>query len=196
MKDMGILSYLKNADSLARSGGTATPGESGWTTPRQRREGMTIFAECFNKNKVPAKRLDFPAGTPIFSEADTASEMYFIEAGVVRITRNVPEIHREISLALLGPEEFFGIISCAMVKSRRSADAKAVTDCTLWQIDRETFREAVTKSPEFARLVIQGLIKRLEELQVKMKNTTEQMAEFTQRMEDLSTIWSSLVTWG
>jgi len=43
---------------------------------------------------------------------------------------------------------------------------------------------------------VETYIKRLEELQVKMKNTTEQMAEFTQRMEDLSTIWSSLVTWG
>ncbi|MEK7821630.1 MAG: cyclic nucleotide-binding domain-containing protein [Planctomycetota bacterium] len=156
---------------------------------------MTILAECFNKNKVPAKRLDFHAGTPVFSEADAADGMYFIETGVVRITRNVPEIRREISLALLGPEEFFGIISCTMGKFR-TADARAVTDCTLWQIDRETFREAVTKSPEFARLVIQGLIKRLEELQVKMRDTTEQMAEFTQRMEDLSTLWSSLVTWG
>src|SRR3989338_3353124 len=94
MKDTGILSYLKSADSLARSGGKATPGESGWTTPRQRREGMTIFAECFNKNKVPAKRLDFHAGAPIFSEADAANEMNFIEAGLVRITRNVPEIRR------------------------------------------------------------------------------------------------------
>ncbi|MBI5125479.1 MAG: cyclic nucleotide-binding domain-containing protein, partial [Planctomycetes bacterium] len=104
---------------------------------------MTIFAECFTKNKVPAKRLDFHAGTLIFSEADAASEMYFIEAGVVRITRNVPEIRREISLALFGQVELFGILYCAMGKARRSAYARAVSDCSLWQLDRETFREAV-----------------------------------------------------
>ncbi|MFN3466797.1 MAG: Crp/Fnr family transcriptional regulator [Candidatus Brocadiales bacterium] len=156
---------------------------------------MTIFAECFNRNKVPAKKQSYQAGTLIFSETDRADGMYFIESGVVRITRTAPEIRREISLALLGPEEFFGIISCTVGKYR-TADARAVTDCTLWQINKETFRETVTKSPEFARLVIQGLIKRLEELQVKMRDTTQQMSEFTRRMEDLSTLWSSLVTWG
>jgi CRP-like cAMP-binding protein len=156
---------------------------------------MSIFEECFSKNGVPAKRQDYRAGTLIFSETDCTDGMYFIESGMVRITRKVPETRREMSLALLGPEEFFGIISFMTGKSR-TADARAVTDCTLWKVDKEAFRKAVTSSPEFAGLVIRGLTKRLEEIHDKMRGTTEQMAEFTQRMENFSALWSSIITWG
>ncbi len=160
-----------------------------------RREVMTAVAECFMRHEVPVKKKNYHAGTLIFSEGDTVSGMYFVESGVVRITRNVPEIGREISLALLGPGECFGIISCITGKPR-TADARAVTDCSIWEMDKDTLREAVSKSPEFAQLMVQGLIKRLEELQTRMRETTEQMAEFARRMENLSTLWNSLITWG
>lgn len=155
---------------------------------------MITFAECFKKNGVSAKRQDYPAGVSVFSEGDNADGMYFIESGVVRIARKMPLAGGEISLALLEQEEFFGIISF-LTGSARMADAMAVTDCCLWQVDKKTFHEAVTRSPEFAGLVIRGLLKRLEELHIKMKDTTEQVAVFTQRMKDLSTLWHSLVTW-
>lgn len=156
---------------------------------------MTVLAECFKKSGVPAKRQEHHAGTLIFSEAENADEMYFIESGMVRITRKVPLTSEEISLALLGPEELFGVIPCLTGKPR-AADARAVTDCTLWHVEKKTFKEAVTRSPEFAQLVINGLLKRLEELHTKLKDTTEQMEEFAGHMEDLSNVWHSLVTWG
>ncbi|HHT9119383.1 MAG TPA: Crp/Fnr family transcriptional regulator [Candidatus Hypogeohydataceae bacterium YC41] len=187
MKAIGFLEYLKGTTLRGPRG--QLPIEEGGS------ESVTVVGECFKKNLVPARRREYHAGTLIFSETDRADGMYFIESGMVRVTRKVPEIHSEISLALLGPEECFGIISFMMGKPR-TADARAVTDCILWQVDKEAFREIVTKNPEFAQLVIQGLLKRLEELHAKMRETTEQMTEFTRHMEDMSNLWHSLVTWG
>lgn len=159
------------------------------------REETTTLAGYFKKNVVLARRQDCGAGTLIFSEADRADGIYFIESGMVRITRKVPEIQKDISLALLGPGECFGVVSFMTRKSRR-ADAMAVTNCVLWEVDRGAFHEIVTRSPAFARLVIQGLLKRLEEVHAEMKDTTEQMVEFTRRMDALANLWHSLVTWG
>lgn len=155
---------------------------------------MPTFTECFKKAAVQAKRQNYSAGALVFSEGDRAQEMYFIESGQVKITRMVPKIHSEITLALLGREDFFGI--SALIGKPRMAKAIAVSDCTIWQVNEEAFYEAMTKNVEFARLVVKDLVKRLDGLQVKMSETTEQMVEFTRRVEDLTSIWHSMVTWG
>ncbi|HHT9119995.1 MAG TPA: Crp/Fnr family transcriptional regulator [Candidatus Hypogeohydataceae bacterium YC41] len=155
---------------------------------------MNVISEWLKKN-VPTRRKNYPAGALIFSTGDSANIVYFIESGDVRITRKMPDIGSDISLGVLGPEELFGIIAF-MTGKPRTADARAVTDCVLWEIDKETFREAVTKDPKFTRFVIKGMTRRLEDLHTKLKNTTELMTDFTRRMEDLSVVWHSLITWG
>ena len=156
---------------------------------------MAIFAECFEKNQVVARRQNYHAGDLIFSEADKADGVYFVESGEVRISRKMPLTGGEISLAILKRDEFFGIVSFLTGRTRM-ADARAITDCCLWMVNKETFHEIVTKSPEFAWLVIQGLLKRLEELHIKMKDTSKQVEEFTTRIENISSLWHSLITWG
>lgn len=156
---------------------------------------MTLFTECFEKNRVAARKHVYHAGDVIFSEGDNANGMYFIESGVVRISRKIPLTGGEVNLSMLEQEEFFGIVSFLTGRARM-ADARAVTESCLWLMDRKTFQEAVTKSPEFARLVIRGVLKRLEDLHIKMKDSSKQMAEFTQRLEGLFALWHSMITWG
>lgn len=150
---------------------------------------ISIF-EQYLKGKVSAKKVSYSANSTIIAEKDIAKEMYFIEAGQVKITRMVPEIEREITIATLGPNEFLGVVGLVM-KKPRIADVVAVTDCILWTLDEKAFREAVVKSPEFALLVIDGLCRRLSNLNEKIRNSSVQMKEFTAHLDELSLLWHS-----
>lgn len=156
---------------------------------------MVNLATYLKGRDIPAKRHAYLAGSKIFSEAEQANGMYFIETGEVKITKNTPETHEVINLATLGPEDFFGILSFSSGRARL-ADATAVTDCTLWEIDKRAFREAVDKCPEFSLLLINGLVRRLEGLNEKMREMSGHLKEFTSRMEDLSSLWHSLAPMG
>ncbi|MFN3466798.1 MAG: Crp/Fnr family transcriptional regulator [Candidatus Brocadiales bacterium] len=156
---------------------------------------MVSLATYMKGQEIPAKRLTYTAGSKIFSEAEQANGMYFIEAGEVRITKNTPQTNESVNLATLGPEDFFGILSFSSGRTRL-ADATAVTDCTLWEIDKNAFCEAVDRCPEFSLLLINGLVKRLENLNEKMREMSGHLKEFTSRMEDLSSLWHSLAPMG
>jgi CRP-like cAMP-binding protein len=150
----------------------------------------TSLFEQYLKGKISAKKVSYSANSTIISEKDIAKEMYFIESGQVKITRMVPEIAREITVATLGPNEFLGLVGLVM-KKPRIADVVAVTDCVLWTLDEKSFREAIAKSPEFAHLVIEGLCRRLNNLNEKIRNSSIQMKEFTTHLEELSLLWHS-----
>ncbi len=156
---------------------------------------MASLATYLKRQEISAKRLSYPAGSKVFSEMDQSNGMYFIESGQVNITKREPRTNSEINLATLGPEDFFGILSFSSGRTRL-ADATAVTDCTVWEIDRRAFKEAVDKCPEFSLVLINGLVRRLESLNEKMKEMSAHLKEFTSRMEDLSSLWHSLAPMG
>lgn len=156
---------------------------------------MVGLATYLKGQDIPAKRLSYLAGNKIFSETDPANEMYFIESGQVKIMKNTPQTNGEVNLATLGPEDFFGILSFSSGRSRL-ADAIALTDCTLWEIDKRAFREAVDRCPEFSLLLINGLVRRLETLNERMGEMSAHLKEFTGRIEDLSSLWHSLAPMG
>lgn len=156
---------------------------------------MVSLSTYFKGQEIPAKRVDYQAGSAIFSEADQADVMYFIESGQVKITKRTSQTRGEVTLATLGAEDFFGVLSFSSGRTRL-ADAIALTKCTLWEIDKRSFKEAVDKSPEFALFFINSLVKRLENLNEKMKDMSEQLREFTRRIDDLSALWYSLAPMG
>ncbi|HHT9119994.1 MAG TPA: Crp/Fnr family transcriptional regulator [Candidatus Hypogeohydataceae bacterium YC41] len=153
---------------------------------------MVSLSTFFERKGVPVKKRPYPAGSRIFSQADLANEIYFLESGQVNITKKALLGQKEINLATLGPGDFFGVLSFTS-GSTRLADATALTDCTLWEIDKKAFEEALDISPEFSMFFISDLAKRLESLNKRMLEISDGLREFTRRIEDLSTLWQSLI---
>lgn len=152
---------------------------------------MKHFIEKYLKNgTISAKKVLYKANSIVFSETDAGDGMYLIESGQVKILKKIPYINREVVLATLGPNENFGELSL-IIGRPRAADIVALTDCTLWFLDEKTFKDAVTKSPEFSLLIMKGLANKLSMMNEKHKEMISRMREFTERLEDFSALLHS-----
>lgn len=147
---------------------------------------------AYLQQEATAKKVHYTANEVILSQNELAREMYFIDSGRVKIQRRVPELESEIEVATLGPDDFFGVLGIMMGKPR-TADVVAVTDCTVWSMDEKSFKEAISKSPEFALLIVEGLCRRLASVNKRTEETMAQFKEFTRRLEEVSLLWHSFV---
>src|SRR3954463_121840 len=85
------------------------------------------------------------AGTTLFREGDPGRTMYVIRSGRVNIWKRIAE--SEITLAVLGPGEFFG--EMALLEGLpRSASATVIEDATLVEVDQQSFETLVKKNSE------------------------------------------------
>lgn len=154
---------------------------------------MKSFVEkCLKDKDISAKKILYKANSVIFSAMDVSQAMYLIELGRVQILKRLPDTNKEIVLATFGPNEFFGELSL-IIGRPHSAEAVALTDCTLWVLDEKTFKEAVARSPEFSLLIMQGLANKLNSMNEKQKEILSHLREFTERLEDFSTLWHAFI---
>ena len=100
----------------------------------------------------------FSAGETVFEEGQEGAEMYIIQAGEVEIFRESDDSR----LALLEEGDFFGEMAI-LENLPRTAGARAVTDCTLVRIDRNTFDQLVKHDPEIAIRMLRKLSFRLRQ---------------------------------
>ncbi|MBP8696318.1 MAG: cyclic nucleotide-binding domain-containing protein [Syntrophobacterales bacterium] len=114
-----------------------------------------MVLETISSLKVPAKIRSYRKSDVIFEEGSTDLEMYIIYSGRVRLSTKEPG--REITLAVIGPGEFFGEV--AVIDSAfRTATAIADEDDTrLVVLDQKKFREIVNEHPAFALTIMQHL---------------------------------------
>ena len=153
---------------------------------------MTNFIDKLKAKEIPAKRISYKANSLIFSEMETPHGMYLIESGKIKILKRIPDTSKDIDLATFGPNEFFGEMS--LISGRpHSADALAVTDCTLWLLDEKGFKEGLNKSPELSLLILKELANRLTDMNEKMRNVFSHLRDFSERLEDLSSVWHTIV---
>ena len=154
---------------------------------------MINFIEKYlRSNVISAKKILYQTNNTIFSEMDTPQGMYLIESGQVKVSKSVPYTNKEMVLATYRPHEFFGEVSLIMERPRY-AKAVALTDCTLWILDKKAFKEAVAKSPEFSFSIMQGLANKLNSVNEKQKKMISDLGEFTERMEDFSTLLHTFI---
>jgi hypothetical protein len=92
-----------------------------------------------------AESLQFPAGTAVVRQGDTADRFYIITRGEVTVTRQ-DHAGKDVQVATLGPGQFFGEIGL-LTDAPRSATVAARTPIEVLALDRETFR-TVTESSE------------------------------------------------
>jgi CRP/FNR family transcriptional regulator, cyclic AMP receptor protein len=103
---------------------------------------------------------DFPAGAVIFEEGDPGSRLYVLQTGRVRIVkRNGP---RQVTLAQLGPGEFFGEMAL-LDRQPRSATAVVDEPARLLELDEAAFERMVTERGEVALGILRRLSRRLRD---------------------------------
>jgi len=101
-----------------------------------------------------------PAGTVLFREGDAGRTMYVIRSGKVNIVKRISD--NEITLAVLGPGEFFG--EMALLEGLpRSAGATVVDDALLIELEQNAFETLVRKNGEIAVRLMRRLSSRLRE---------------------------------
>src|SRR2546430_3502852 len=100
------------------------------------------------------------AGTTLFREGDPGRTMYVIRSGKVNICKRIGE--SEITLAMLGPGEFFG--EMALLEGLpRSAGAVVVEDALLIELEQNAFATLVRRNSEIALRLMRRLSSRLRE---------------------------------
>ena len=108
-----------------------------------------------------------PAGTVLFREGDVGGEMYVLQSGVVRITRQSRGTTK--LLATLGPGEFFG--EMAIISSKpRTATAEVVSEARVLTIDAKTFDTMVRSNVEIAVRLIKKFAERLARADEQIEN--------------------------
>src|SRR5688572_4051551 len=108
-----------------------------------------------------------PAGQVLFREGDPGREMYVIQSGKVRLTRNIRG--QEKLLADLSAGEFFGEMSIINDKPR-TATATVLENAQLLVLDPKTFEAMIKANTEIAVRMIKKLAKRLDDANNQIEN--------------------------
>ena len=107
------------------------------------------------------EEVSFREGEVIFHENDPGDAAYIIRAGAVRIWTH-DEDAREVTLARLGPDDFFGELA-VLDGGARSASASADADTTLGRLTKERMHLFLLAHPQAALVMIQEIGRRLRQ---------------------------------
>ena len=113
------------------------------------------------------------AGTIIFKEDEVGTEMYIIEKGRCRISKNVPGIGEE-NLAILEAGSYFGEMA-VIEDTPRSADAIAHSPLVLQVITKEALDELMFIDKEIAYILLWTFVRTLSE---RLRETNEKIKGF------------------
>ena len=102
---------------------------------------------------------EFQPGEVLFREGESGEVMFVIQAGAVRITKEVGG--EEKNLAVLGPGEFLGEMAILNGKPR-TATATVVETTRCLVIEAKTLESMVARNAEIALRLIKKLAKRLD----------------------------------
>jgi CRP/FNR family transcriptional regulator, cyclic AMP receptor protein len=103
----------------------------------------------------------YNAGDYIFREGDAGNEMFIIQSGKVKITKQVKE-GVDKTLVVLGAGDFFGEMA-VIDKDVRSANAIAMEPSRLIALDEEVFEMHMQTNPKIVKKILKNLTSRLRE---------------------------------
>lgn len=111
-------------------------------------------------------RKTFARGTTIISAGGPTDSLYIIISGRLKVMMSDNE-GREVILAILGSNEFFGEMSL-VDDSPRSASVVTIESCELLSLAKRDFNKCLEDNFEMAMTVMRGLVKRLREADQKI----------------------------
>ena len=116
---------------------------------------LDTFLTKIDKGKT---MLTFRKKLVIFAQGDTADEVFYIQAGKVKLT--VVSTHgKEAVVAILGPDEFSGE-GCLAGQPRRMATAAAMTECEIMRLEKATVIRVLHEEPAFSEMFVSHLLAR------------------------------------
>ncbi len=131
-------------------------------TPGRELSAHGVRANVFHKGRwtvdsVKATTvLTAPKNHTIFSQGEAADAVFYIQAGMVKLTVVSPE-GQEAVVAILEPGAFVGE-SCLGEQPLRSATAIALEDSTLVRLDKDVMIRALHEEPAFAERFVSYLL--------------------------------------
>jgi CRP/FNR family transcriptional regulator, cyclic AMP receptor protein len=111
-------------------------------------------------------RKSFPRGTTIIAAGDPTESLYVVISGRLKVMISDDE-GREVILAMLGPNEFFGEMGL-IDDAPRSASVVALEACELLSLSKRDFKRCLAENFEMAMTVMRGLVTRLREADQKI----------------------------
>ena len=128
----------------------------------------SISAEDLSELSRKLKQRRYPKGQTIFHKDDSGSTLHVIKKGRVRIS--IPsEDGQDITLAYIGPGDFFGEMSLLDEKPR-SATVTAVEDTETLTLERDEFLDFLKWYPDAAICIFGVLTQRLRDLNFHLEN--------------------------
>jgi len=126
-------------------------------------DGIPLFAGLTGDEKWDlARRInirDVPAGHPLFWINERGEEFFVIQSGHVAITVPDADAKKEVTIAVLGPGDFFGEVSL-LDGGPRTATARTQTESSLLVIGRDAFGQFIRDFPSAAAHILEVLGKR------------------------------------
>ncbi len=124
---------------------------------------IPIFASLGNEDRASlAERIvrqSFPKGSTLFRRGEPGNALYIIIRGQIRIFASTRQ-GNEITLALLGPGEFFGEMAL-LDGEPRSANAEAAEETEVHFLDRDNFFSFLMHKESALRAILRALSQRL-----------------------------------
>lgn len=115
----------------------------------------------FEKFGVTKKRGDI-----VFCEYEPGSTLFFIQTGMIRITKIVSS--KEKTMAILPPGEIFGEMAI-LEEAPRSATAVVEEDARMLELDKESFAQLVDAQPAIALKLLRIFSTRISDQKRKIK---------------------------
>lgn len=132
----------------------------------------------------------YAAGSVICYEGEIEHLFYIIQDGTVAFTKKMAE--DEQFLGVKGRGEFFGELGI-LDNAPRAATVYATSDCSLIEIDGETFDDIIARYPSAARAIMRGITRSIRdtdqitisELQVKNEELAQALEELKAAQDEL-----------
>jgi len=117
-------------------------------------------------------------GEIICREGEEGKNMFVIQSGKVKVTKNLPE--GEVAIATLQKGDFFGEMAL-FDHLPRSASVKAEGEAVVLSVDRKGFFDKASEDPTIAFNILEGMSRRIRTLTnevSKIKNDKEGLGSF------------------
>lgn len=124
-------------------------------------KSVPLFATCDNRELerlgMLVDEVSLPAGRVLFNQGDSASELFIVVEGTVRVDRN------GTTIATRGPGEFFGEMALVS-EGTRMATATCESDCRFLVLAHREFHSLMDEFPTMKMRVLETLAERVRSL--------------------------------
>lgn len=136
---------------------------------------------AYDKLVAIGRQREYPRGTMLFMQGETASAIGLVAQGWVKLFRTAPNGNEAVVRVFHAGEGFGEAV--ALRKQPYPVSAAAVTDCTVLWFDSDRLLQMIREDPEIAVAILASTFFHLHELvsqveQLKSQNGAQRVAQF------------------